>query len=297
MQENTLIERLQTARVLTADGRWRIKPASGGHNTQVYFLDHPDRETSLTVRLARAGIDLQREAGYLALLGDCPGIPIVRHVEPDLLVHDTLPGTPAPLADATDADLNALAQVLACIHAHEVDHYIVWPHLTERRGTRADLLLARITSLPEYRSFDDSLRDDLLALYQALRQIELDGPGWHAMQFAMIHGDLSIGNILWSEAGVSLIDWEYTRPSDPAEELAYLITEQPVPENIVQRLRGAYIAHGGPPDAWERLPAWLPFTALDSAFWWCDHLRERGEDPAGHPEVQARIETTRRFLG
>lgn len=297
MNKDELLDRLQHTGFFDEGENWEFKAAGGGLNTEVYFAENPATSSSLTIRLGRAGSDLRREAQYLARLTDCPGIPAVRHVDRDLLVHETLPGEPAPLAEATEDDLDSLARVLACIHTHENDHYVVWPDLSACYGPRSDLLRARIASLPGYRSFNDPPLDALLMLYQALQDIEMTSTGWDDGRYALIHGDLSVGNILWSDGGVSLIDWEYARPSDPAEELAYLVSEQPVPDETVQRLRDAYIGHGGPPDAWDRVAGWLPFTTLDSALWWCDHLLERGEDPAGHPEVQARIETARRYLG
>lgn len=294
--EKELLKRLVDAGVITSGETWDARRAGGGLNTEVFFVEQQSDGESLTVRLARSGIDLRREARYLSHLQACPGVPHVKYADRDILVHDKLSGEPGPLAEASDADLDALARTLACMHSHTVDHYILWPDLTKRHGTRAELLRARIASLPEYRSFEQLQHDDLDALYQVLCEIELDGPDWGAEQFGLIHGDLSIGNILWSEGGVSLIDWEYVRPSDPAEELAYIITEQPVGDALRRRLRNAYIAHGGVGASWERVGGWAAFTALDSAFWWCDHLLERGEEPTHHPEVLARIATVKRWL-
>ena len=41
---------------------------------------------------------------------------------------------------------------------------------------------------------------------------------------ALLHGDIASGNILWSP-DPGLIDWEYTRLGDPADEIAYLFDQ------------------------------------------------------------------------
>ncbi len=40
---------------------------------------------------------------------------------------------------------------------------------------------------------------------------------------ALLHGDIGPGNILWGPDPV-LIDWEYARPGNPADEIAYCST-------------------------------------------------------------------------
>ena len=60
------------------------------------------------------------------------------------------------------------------------------------------------------------LTDRVLAALPALPPA--DEPG-----FRRLHGDLWSGNVVWDGDHPSLVDWEYARRGDPAEELAYLI--------------------------------------------------------------------------
>jgi aminoglycoside phosphotransferase (APT) family kinase protein len=92
-----------------------------------------------------------------------------------------------------------------------------------------------------------------------------------------------------------LIDWEYTRIGDPAEDLAYLLTEQPVPASTVSALRRFYEEAGGALDTWRRVPAYGVFTALDSALWWADYLASR-DLLRGRSEVEARLATAGGWL-
>ena len=46
---------------------------------------------------------------------------------------------------------------------------------------------------------------------------------------ALLHGDIGPGNVLWGPDPV-LIDWEYTRLGDPADEIAYLFDQNALTE-------------------------------------------------------------------
>jgi thiamine kinase-like enzyme len=133
-------------------------------------------------------------------------------------------------------------------------------------------------------------------LVERLLELPHSEGSWQGRIFAQLHGDLSVGNILWDGEAVWLLDWEYARQGDPAEEMAYLLTEQELPRKRWNRLRDAYIAAGGLPGVWERLPAYLPLVTLDSALWWADYLRARDVEPAMHPEFLSRVEKTERLL-
>jgi aminoglycoside phosphotransferase (APT) family kinase protein len=72
---------------------------------------------------------------------------------------------------------------------------------------------------------------------------------------ALPYGDIGPGNVLWGREP-ALIDWEYTRLGDPADEIAYLFdqnalagpaktwsfTTNPVLASMAVRRRGAGLA-------------------------------------------------------
>lgn len=274
---------------------WSLEPADGGLNNSVSFALDPDGRRRLTVREVANPVRLAVERQALERLAGTPGVPRLRGVVgANLLVHDYAPGHVAPLAEATDAQLAALARALAAIHAHTGDHYTIWPTIEPRHGTRAHCFSDRLASCDHFASFHaglpTALHERVHALYARIAQLPLGAASWQGCTYSQLHGDASAGNILWHGDGVWLLDWEYARQGDPAEELAYLLTEQSFPDERIDVLRDAYLAAGGLPGVWERLPAYLPLVVLDSALWWADYLRARDIEPARHAEVLGRLE-------
>jgi aminoglycoside phosphotransferase (APT) family kinase protein len=244
-------------------------------------------------------LDVERRA--LRDLAGAPGVPMLRGVvATNLLAHDYAPGQVALLAGVTDAQLMALAGALAAIHGRLTDYYTIWPTTAPRHGTRTDCFRDRLASCDHFQSFHAGLpaqlHERVHALYARIEHLPRDATSWMGRSFSQLHGDASAGNILWDGDDVWLLDWEYARCGDPAEELAYLLTEQHLPELRQQFLQAAYLSAGGLPGVWERVPAYLPLVVLDSALWWADHLRARDSDPATHVEFTGRLDQAERLL-
>ena len=92
--------------------------------------------------------------------------------------------------------------------------------------------------------------------------------------FRLLHGDLVEANVVWGPRGPALVDWEFWRMGDPAEDLAYLaeLNRLPGPRHG-GRARGLRPARG-------RGAAWTPggpLVALDAGGW---YLREGMEAEA-----------------
>lgn len=278
-------------------GDWSVERATGGLNSTVWRVDEGPAPRYI-VREARPGWDLLAEARAISATSGCPGVPKLRHVEPRMLVHDYLPGLVMSLEEATERQVEALARTLACLHGRKAPGYVVWPDRTLRLGTRLDALRARISSLHkvDLEGLSDLavLRDEV---EETIKRITGRSAGWGSTEFAQIHGDLSIGNLLWTDEAVNLIDWEYARAADPAEELAYLFTEQPVLVSLMDSMLAAYIEAGGDSSAVERVAPWAAFTAVDSAVWWVRYLRGQGQEPSGHREVDLRTAAATWWLG
>lgn len=74
------------------------------------------------------------------------------------------------------------------------------------------------------------------------------------------HGDLGPGNILWP--GPVLIDWEYTRLGDAADEIAYVFDQN----GLTPLQRDAFWRGYRPTESVPgRVPWWEPVTLLGSA--------------------------------
>jgi Ser/Thr protein kinase RdoA (MazF antagonist) len=279
----------------------------------------PAGEPRLTVRLARPGLvdHLRDERRILDELSStiAPGpanlsggepIPCltprgITLIEDDalperwLLAHEHLPGQPAPIAGVSDVARERLGGCLAWVHRHRREGFTIWPSLEVQHGTRTDLFHARLATLRRYRAAESL--PDAAALLDRLAGMKLPASaGWHEMEFALCHGDLSIGNILWDGEAVALIDWEFARDGDGAEDIAYLAAEQDLAPDMIGEIAEAYVDAGGDPWAFARLPAWLPLVALDAALWWADYHLAQGSDPVVQPDVMDRLKRAQRFL-
>jgi aminoglycoside phosphotransferase (APT) family kinase protein len=103
-------------------------------------------------------------------------------------------------------------------------------------------------------------------------------------RLVLLHGDVGPGNILWSDRPV-LIDWEYARLGDPADDVAYIFGQHSL--NPLQReaFWSGYRRWVEPPDlerTVERARLWEPVILLGSALWWLERWSARAEaDDAG----------------
>jgi len=280
---------------------WRVALAPGGSTDRTFRVSGADGDHQLTLRLARPGLRrwLRHEAEVLrelaAVDGACTPREIVRIEDPalpegEMLVHDHLRGEPMPLSDLPAGARERLGSCLEVVHRAVRPGYMVWPSLEVREGTRADAYRARVDVLTRFHAAREGLAE-IDARVAALRAVELPAAaGWDEPLFSLLHGDLSAGNILWDDGRPTLIDWEFARDGDPAEDLAYLTSEAGLtPEELADVAEG-YVAAGGEAWAFARLPVWLPLVRLDAALWWADYWLDRCVDPLATEEVRARIE-------
>jgi Ser/Thr protein kinase RdoA (MazF antagonist) len=298
---------------------WKARVAPGGSTDRTFSVTDPAGVPRLTVRLARPGlVDHLRDErrildelsgtiapGPIDLSGGEP-IPCltsreVALIEDDalperwLLAHQHLPGQPSPIVHVSDAARERLGGCLAWLHRHRREGFTIWPSLEVQRGTRVELFHARLATLRRYRAAEKL--PDAAALLNRLADITLPASaGWQETDFALCHGDLSIGNILWDGDAVALIDWEFARDGDAAEDIAYLVAEQELASETVGEIAEAYVDAGGDPWAFARLPAWLPLVALDAALWWADYHLAQGADPVTHPDVRDRLKRAQGYV-
>lgn len=104
----------------------------------------------------------------------------------------------------------------------------------------------------------------------------------------LLHGDVGAPNIRWPRVdGPVLLDWEDARFGDPAEEIAYVFSEN----RLTPQQRAAFAdgygrtTLGDYAEVAARVPFWLPVTALGSAVWWLERhvaAASRGEPAEQH---------------
>lgn len=310
--ETQLLRTLAAHGLIVNRAGWAIAPITGGLNSRVYVARTKGGPPALILRLPKPenGWLLRREERVLGDLStgcECvpPPVALVEDAKVPgglLLIHGYVPGAPRALQAVTDAALFALAGCLAAIHANHRDRYETWPWLKPLAGARAAAFHDRLAAMERYATFSEGLGQDLQrragAVYTTLASTTLpDEAGWNETGFAQLHGDLSIGNIIWDGDAVQLIDWEFTRAGDPAEELAYLFTEQPMPAEAVTAFHQHYIAAGGDPSAITRATCYAPLAALDSTYWWGDYLLRNGGELSTAPEILAQLERAEAAMG
>jgi aminoglycoside phosphotransferase (APT) family kinase protein len=263
---------------------WQAVLAPGGSTDRTFAIVNPEGTPVYTARLARVGLEgwLRREEAVLRELAaddsrwsprQVTRIDASGDLTAELLVHEHIPGSNAPAGEVSVAAREQLGEALAWLHRHERDRYMIWPSLDRHAGTRADAFRARIASLRRYRSVGTHPQaESRIAALEAQAADLAPENGWLDPTFALLHGDLSPGNILWQPNAddVRLIDWEFSRDGDPAEDLAYLIAEGKLTPETFSDVAEGYIAGGGEPWALARVPAWLPLVALDAELWWAD---------------------------
>lgn len=121
----------------------------------------------------------------------------------------------------------------------------------------------------------------------------------------LLHGDVSAGNILWTPEPV-LIDWEYARIGDPADEIGYLFGQNALRAGQREGFWRGY-GRGLEPSALDRMVdrvgAWEPLTLFGSALYWIDlwSRRVRAEasditDPAAPKDPAYYLDFATRYL-
>jgi aminoglycoside phosphotransferase (APT) family kinase protein len=204
---------------------------------------------------------LAREAAALAALAGRPWAPAVVRREPGLHVTERVRGAPRDLAALGREDARRLGAVLREVHdARTAGPGGLWWWEAPAR------------SLGEYR--EGRVRDAEAALAGTAdaglaRRVAAvppaDGP------FAFLHGDLVAANVLWPPAGGPvLVDWEFARMGDPAEDLAYLAELNGLPDAVL----GAVLEGHGTPGMAARVEGWRGLVAADAGGWYLAHGME-----------------------
>ena len=211
--------------------------------------------------LAREASGLRRAAG----LGLAPRLLDAAHGQ---IVVARIDGAERRLDTLGASDARALGRTLRSLH-------------DSRRGVTGGLAHwpSRARSLTAYRArrAADALAaagpDHATAacVVAGLPALDAAGPG---PLFRLLHGDLVASNILWTPAP-QLIDFEFWRMGDPAEDLAYLIEVNALPPPAARALLDAY----ADPVATGRVPAWQALCALDAGLWYRDN-RQPGRGDA-----------------
>lgn len=183
-------------------------------------------------------------------------------------------GEQRPPADAEEVE--QLGFTVGALHALPTDDLKEW---VPRSLTLASYLDSRLRKMDERLplasdplpgSVQLRLRRARSLLDEALESARGADAFRNGERLVLLHGDVAGGNLLWSPAPV-LIDWEYARIGDAADELAYIFNQNDLSEPHRQAFWRGYQEGRGPEHPRhlvERVMRWEPVTVLGSAFFW-----------------------------
>jgi aminoglycoside phosphotransferase (APT) family kinase protein len=201
---------------------------------------------------------LAREAQALRLAAGRAWAPRLLAAEPGRIVTARCPGAPRPLAGLDRAGARRLGAVLREAHdlrAAAEGGLWSWPapagSLEAYRAGRAGDAEAALAGTPHAGR-----------ARRALAVALPPRPG--AEPFRMLHGDLVEANLVWGPAGPALVDWEFWRMGDPAEDLAYLAELNALPGVVLEGVLDGY----GRPEVAAAVGAWRALVALDAGAWY-----------------------------
>ncbi len=200
------------------------------------------------------------------------------------LTSEWIRGGPRTLRGLDPGGAAALGRVISAVHGRRATASGALPgwraratSLTGYAGGRARDAAARAATGGER-----ALVDRAAACARAAAQRAPGGP----RPFALLHGDLVEANVVWPADGGDpvLVDWEFWRMGDPAEDLAYLMALNHLPPTVAH---GVCRGYGADESLMARVDLWMPLVLADAGLW----LRAHG-DPAGGGALLERARDT-----
>ena len=128
------------------------------------------------------------------------------------VISDYVPGE--PVIRTTKKDLKSLAFLLAGLHRiHDVNGLRSEPVKDYNKG----YIKKRVDMITDtgFRYVNRHFKTDLMEAHRKIEHIRLK-----KQKLSLIHGDISKDNLLRTENGLKLIDWESVRLSEPQFEIA-----------------------------------------------------------------------------
>lgn len=260
-----------------------------GENHTVYRVrctGQGDVERDVVVRISNADSEADRawagrEATVLAHLGGAAsprlldyraGGPFAGHA---VMCLEHVDGGHEPLASASPDRLADLGAAVRRVHAVPVDDLApvlhAAPDLRTYVENRAQSMLARMPLVqdPLPTAVQRRFRDVAAWAEQTTDRLRMaEGAG----ALVLLHGDVSAGNVLWTPQPV-LIDWEYARIGDPADEIGYVFGQNALRPDQRQGFWRGYGDELDPASLGrmvERAARWEPLTLFGSALYWVD---------------------------
>lgn len=263
----------------------------GGNRHSVYKVSvlAPGAATGhVVVRVALGGepddrIQAEREAAVLRRVGGVAA-PLLydissrsRWFRTPCMCMQFIDGLTRDLRSSTPGQVELLGSVVAGFHSLSVEGLAAGagPHdLSTYAGERLRATLSMVDwargPLPA------TVRSRLRAAACSVRRRwkedgDVLGPDG-AEGLVLLHGDIAAGNVLW-DPGPVLVDWEYARLGDPADEIAYLFDQNDLGPDQREAFWRGYLpaldrSRAQSRRMVERVGRWESLTLLGSALWW-----------------------------
>jgi aminoglycoside phosphotransferase (APT) family kinase protein len=200
---------------------------------------------------------LSREAAALRRVAGRGVAPALVRAAPGEIATQLIRGRTRDLTRIGDRRAEALGELLR--RAHDTGAY-----------ASGGLAGRRARSLGAYRRrrAEDALRaaggGNVDLAHRVIAALPPFPPVSDSHPFRLLHGDLVASNVVWGGDGPMLVDWEFWRPGDPAEDLAYLAEVNRLPGRLLARVLAGYDRQ----DVAVRIDAWRPLVALDAGLWY-----------------------------
>ena len=260
------------------------------------YLDAAGAAQAVVVRVSLSGDELERvaaerEASVLEHVGGvaAPVLHDFRSTSPlfdvPAMCMQFVDGQPTPPGAVTLTQIERLGAVTAWVHSRPADDPASQASIASCASARLQSILATGTWARDPLPADAQDR-----VRRAADAVETSFEVWRRSEsfrtdeaLALLHGDIAEGNVLWTPDPV-LIDWEYARLGDPADEIAYTFDQNDLTEHQRQMFWNGYrqglgddirVAHIG-----ERVTWWEPVTLLGSTLWWVERWVRRTEADA-----------------
>jgi aminoglycoside phosphotransferase (APT) family kinase protein len=208
-----------------------------------------------------------------------------------------VPGRQRDLIAAASSDVERLGSVVGWVHGLPTDDLVEWfPHAGSIAAYRDERVEQIMGNVPWVRDplpvpVQRRLQRAVLLVDRGLERARSSGSFATDERLVLLHGDPGPGNILWGPEPV-LIDWEYARLGDPADEVAYIFSQHGLSAPQRKAFWHGYRSSTDPQqrleDVVDRVSWWEPVTLLGSALWWVERWSRRADaDAAGGVDPSA----------
>jgi Ser/Thr protein kinase RdoA (MazF antagonist) len=262
---------------------------------KVSYVDADGNADNVVLRVSLSAdttelVQAQREASVLGVVGGRAGPALLDFratsawFDAPTIMMCFVSGRQFDLRTANVAEIEQIGSLVARVHGQPTDD------LTPLRSTTGDIA-----------TYADDRRNAILAGLVWAREPVAPGVAarvqragdvidrsWHEVwrdhpcfgstgTLALLHGDIAFGNVLWDNEPV-LIDWEYARLGDPADEIAYVFDQNGLSDQQRDAFWRGYRRSSDtaqPDDIVKRVTWWERLTLLGSTLWWLERWIRR----------------------